>query len=114
MSSEEAEWGPNPDLYARMAEPYPTPADAENALRRFIDGVATLREECRIPEALIIVAAYYAPQEGNANNVACRSLGMGNPACHATMAAELFNQHAAPVLEHANRIQRTATRRRKR
>lgn len=61
--SQEPEWGPNPERYARMAEPYPTPAEAEDALRRFMDGVAKLREECRIPEALIIVAAYYAPQE---------------------------------------------------
>lgn len=105
---------PNPELYARMAEPYPTQEEAQEAVSRFLEAVARAREECRVPEVLVIAAARFSPVKPGDETLTGQSLAMGSSGVHPGMAATLFNQHAAPVIEHARRLETAATRKAKR
>ena len=49
------EFIPNPDLYRRLSAPKATFECANDAAKRFFDGIAKLREECGIPDVSVIV-----------------------------------------------------------
>lgn len=48
----------NPELYARMSEPYDSAEQAQVALAVFMEGVAELRQKHRIAEVAIVAASY--------------------------------------------------------
>lgn len=45
----------NPELYRRMSQPHITGDSANEALAKFFDGVAKLREEYCLPDVCVIV-----------------------------------------------------------
>lgn len=108
MSKEfKGEFGPDPELYTRMSAPYEDANAAHVAIERFLSGVKRLREECRVSEVLVVVAAPHVSLEKGA--YACQQLTLGNPSVHAEMAATAFNTYALPVIERAERLREMAT-----
>ena len=59
------DFGPDPDLYARMSSPFATKGAANDAIGRFMLGVRALREECGVAEIIMIAITYFADDGGN-------------------------------------------------
>jgi hypothetical protein len=45
----------NPDRYRRLNTPFDTIEELDDAVKRFFDGVANLREECELPDVHVVV-----------------------------------------------------------
>lgn len=100
----------NPERYARMAAPYPTTADAEAAMRKFLDGLEKLREECRVAEVLVMVATHHEPDPGDTkkNKTCMLSLALGHSDAHPVMAAYAYRAFAMPAIEKADTLRSLA------
>jgi hypothetical protein len=91
-------------LYARLSQPYPTADAASEALQRFTDGVRRLREECGVPEVVLVAAAHVA--DGLGARVA--SLACGDSVISAQLAAHGYACFAQPVVAQADRVREIA------
>lgn len=109
--SEETEWGPNPELYARMAEPYSTTEAADAAIESFFKDLAKLREQHRIPHVVVVAMAHVQPEGHDKATAAVQSLALGSQHCHPEMAASVFATYAGPLLDRADRLRRMAKER---
>ena len=104
---EKPEFGPDPELYARMSKPYESKEAADAALKRFMLGVKALREECGIAEVMMLVANHITAE--TKNTVSCQALALGSPDFRAELGAMAFQMYTAPALERAERLRKMAT-----
>lgn len=61
----------NPGLYRELCIPFPSPADAENAINAFTEELYALRAKHRIRDLLIIVNATVAYDSEDEGEVSC-------------------------------------------
>lgn len=99
----------DPELYARLSQHHKTEAEAMVALDTFLDRVRQLREECGIPELLLIAVAYREPTVDKPEAAVCQSLAMGDSNFRPELAASLFHANAVPLIERAARLMKSLT-----
>lgn len=100
----------DPDLYVELAKPYPTEAEAKLATVAFLEGVLALRKEHRIPEVLIVCAAY--TDEGSApgqQNSVVNAQVRGSSAITPQLAAMAYNIYTVPAIQAARDLEQLAT-----
>lgn len=108
---EKPEFGPDPELYARMSKPYASQAEADASIKRFMLGIKKLREECGIAEVLMMVANHVdaAATGAGKNTVTCQALVLGSPDFRPELGAMAFQLYTAPFLERADRLREMST-----
>lgn len=77
----------NPELYRRLSEPWPTPEDANAALREFDAEVAKLREKFRIPNLIAVCEINALRTEDGREGTAMIVLRWGNASEHEALVA---------------------------
>lgn len=110
MSDEhENEYGPNPELYAKLAERYESKEEADFALKGFLLAVKKLREEFRVPEVMVHGACHFKPENEGKKAVTIRAAGFGAPEFRAQLGALAFNTYTLPEIERAEQLRALAT-----
>lgn len=109
MSDEQdKEYGPNPELYAKLSRPYASKEEADHSLKGFLLAVKKLREEYNIPEVLLIGACFFDPEEGEKETVTIRAVVFGSPEFRAQMGAMAFNTYTLPEIKRADQLRNMA------
>ncbi len=106
---DDPDYGPNPELYDDLSEPYNNKADADEALKGFLLAVKQLREDYAIPEVLVLAATHYSPAPGEKESVSVRAVAFGHPDFRAQLGALAFNSYTLPVIERAEELRAMAT-----
>lgn len=101
--------GPNPELYEKLAKPYPSKQEADVALSGFLRAVKAAREEFGVPEVLILAAAHFEPSPDSKETTSVQALAFGHPDVRAHLGAAAFNTYTLPELERAERLREMAT-----
>lgn len=109
MSDDTKDYGPNPELYERLAKPYGTKEEADHSVKGFLLAVKKLREEYGIPEVLVMAAAHFTPDEKTKETVTVRAVAFGSPEFRAQLGALAFNQYTLPEIERAEQLRNLAT-----
>lgn len=100
--------GPNTELYDQLAQPYPSRDEAESNIDAFIAGVQKLRAQLRIPEAIVVCATYFSPDNGGSKIAACKAFGMGHVEYRARLGALAFQAYTLPEIDHADELRSIA------
>lgn len=101
----------NPELYKRLSQPYATEELAKTALNKFLQGVRKLREECGVPEIMVLASAYINPEkEGDRLLSNVNALVMGSSEVWPELAAMAFSMYTAPILKAAEEVNEMADR----
>lgn len=106
---DDKDYGPNPELYAKLSQPHKTQEEADFALKGFLLAVKKLREEYGIPELLVIGACYFEPRADSKNTVSSRAVAFGAHEMRAQLGALAFNAYTLPELERAEQLRDIAT-----
>lgn len=93
----------DPDLYGRMAEPYVDRAEAEKAVEAFLERVQVLREECRIPELVVVAAVHMTPGEHGVTS-AIGSVARGSSQNIAQLGAYAYRRYTVPTIQAAKQL----------
>lgn len=101
------DFGPDPDLYARMSAPFATKGVADDAIGRFMLGVRALREECGVAEIIMIAIAYFA-DDGGERHGTCMSMELGGSHAHPHMGAMAYKIWTGPAVLRAKELERIA------
>lgn len=99
----EPKFGPNPERYRIASEPHVSEPAAIEALDKFFAGVSQLREALRIPEVVIVAAAYHGT--GSTSELACSSVAFGNAYLRPELGSIAFRLYTAPVIDRAKKLQ---------
>jgi hypothetical protein len=108
QDEQDDEYGPDPDLYARMSEPYVSRAAAEVQLKKFLLGVKRLREECGVAEVMLMAGNHFTKEEGKEDTTSCMSLALGNPDFRPEFGAMAYQQYTLPEVLKAARWAKVA------
>ena len=90
MKRDNENWA-NPELYRRMQVPHASEDAVNEAFGKFTDGVRALREECGIPEVVVLMQASVTQADGG-EAVATGSLHLGCDALHDVMMARALGK----------------------
>jgi len=101
---EERSVQPDPNLYERMAAPCETQAAAQAALDDFMTRVRRVREESRVPEVVVVMAAHHKESD----KMAINSFAPGSSGAAPLLGAVAFNLYAKPQIDEAKRLEKIA------
>lgn len=107
IENQDTVWGPNPELYERLSEPVENKAVADERLRDFMAQVKELREECGVPEVIVMAAVYHVDPKEKVLG-AIQSLALGNPTAHADLGALAYLTYTKPSIERAEKLRAIA------
>ena len=106
--NDDAESGPNPELYAKLSQPYPDRAAAEHILTGFLMAVKKLREEHGVPELIVLAGAHFTPEPQASGTVAISAAAFGDPGFQAKLGALAYNMYTSPVIDQAEQLRNLA------
>jgi len=77
----------NPELYRRLSEPWPTPDEANAAMREFDKELSELREKYRVPNLIAVCGVNAIRPDDGRDGTAVILLRWGNAAEHEPLVA---------------------------
>lgn len=106
-------FGPNEERYKKASEPHADEEAAAHALRMFFHDLGELREKHKIPEVVIVAAAYHGTNDDKLT--VAQAASFGNAMCFPDLAAAAYRIYVKPILDRAASLDEASTpKRRKR
>jgi hypothetical protein len=101
-------YGPNPELYEKLAKPRASKEEADRSLKSFFVEVKKLRELYGIPE-LLILAGVHHEVTGKKSESAFQTVCFGSPEVRPYMGAIAYNMYTKPAIDAAEQLAHIAT-----
>jgi hypothetical protein len=104
-------FGPNEERYKIASEPHADEDVAAHALHAFFHELGALREKHKIPEVVIVAAAYHG--EGDYKQTVAQAAAFGNERTFPDLAAAAYRIYVLPILERAEDLAAASSNRKR-